>query len=115
MLHSMYTNNPLPQEAEERQDRMMDWNCSNVDIDVMVADLEIGNSNKEQLKKTLQKFKNGLFGGGLGELENCKPAHIKLKPYATPYKGRYYSYSLPKAYEYICKKEIQRIWSSSKF
>ena len=69
MLHSMYTDNPLLQEAEEQQDRMMDCNYSKVDIDAMVADLVINDSNKEQLRKTLQKFENGLFGGGLGELK----------------------------------------------
>ena len=80
MLHSMYVDSPLLQEAEERQDRMMDCNYSKVDIDALVADLDIDDSNKEQLRKTLRKFENGLFGGGLGELKNCKPAHIKLHP-----------------------------------
>ena len=56
---------------------MMDCNYSKDDIDMMVTDLEIDNSNKEQLKKTLRKFENGLFGGGLSELKNCKPDHIK--------------------------------------
>ena len=103
----MYTGSPLLKEAEERQGKMMDCNYSKVDIDAMVADLEIDNSNKEQLKKTLRKFENGLFGGWLGKLKNCKPVHIKLKPGATPYKGKHYN--LPKAYEYTCKKEIQRM------
>ena len=85
----------------------MDCNYSKVDIDAMVVDLDISDSNKQQLKKTLRKFEDGLFGGGLGTLTNCKPAHIKLKPGASPYKGRYYN--LPKAYEYTCKKEIQRM------
>ena len=107
MLHSMYTDSPLLQEAEERQDKMMDCNYSKVDIDAMVVDLDINNSNKQQLKKTLRKFENGLFGGGLGTLKNCKPAHIKLKPGASSYKGRYYN--LPKAYEYTRKKDIQRM------
>ena len=87
MLHSMYTDSPLLQEAEERQEKMMDYNYSQVDIDAMVADLEIDNSNKEQLKNTLQKFENSLFGKGLGNLKNCKLAHIKLKPSASLYKG----------------------------
>ena len=78
MPHSMYTDSALLQEAEERQDRMMDCNCSKVDIDVLVVDLDINDSNKEQLRKTLRKFEDGLFGGGLGELKNCKPACIKL-------------------------------------
>ena len=103
----MYTEGPLLQEAEEQQDKMMDCNYSKVNIDAMVTDLDIDDSNKEQLKKTLRKFENGLFGWGLGKLKNCKTAHIKLKPGASPYKGRYNN--LPKAYEYTCKKEIQRM------
>ena len=101
MLHSMYTDSPLLQEAKERQDRMVDCNYLKVDIDVMVVDLDINDSNKKQLKKTLKKFEGGLFGGGLGTLKNYKPAHIRLKPGATPYNGRYYN--LPKAYKYTCK------------
>ena len=107
MLHSMYTDSPLLPEAEERQDRMMDCNYLKVDIDAIVIDLDINDSNKQQLKKTLKKFEGGLFGGGLGTLTNCEPAHIKLKPGATPYKGRYYN--LPAAYKYTCKKEIERM------
>ena len=107
MLHCIYTNSPLLQEVEQQQDKMMDYNYSKVNIDAMVADFELNDSNKEQLKKTLRKFENGLFGGGLGEVKNCKPARIKLKPGASPYKGRYYN--LPKAYEYTCKKEIRRM------
>ena len=64
-------------------------------------------SNKKQLRKTLRKSENGLFGGGLGKLKNCEPAHIKLKPDAKPFKGRYYN--LPKAYEYTTKIEIERM------
>ena len=66
MLHSMYTDRPLLHEAEERQDKMMDCNYSKVDIDAMVADLDIEDNNEEQLKKILRKFEHGLFGGGLG-------------------------------------------------
>ena len=53
MLHSMYTDSPLLQEAEERQDKMMDCNYSKVGIDAMVVDLDIDDSNKQQPKKTL--------------------------------------------------------------
>ena len=89
---------------------MMDCNYSKVDIDAMVADLDINGSNKEQLRTTLQKFENGLFGEGLGQLKNFKPVHIKLKPGAIPFKRRYYN--LPKAYKYTAKKEIQRMVDS---
>ena len=100
----MYKNSLLLQEAQEQQARMVDYNYSKVGIDVMVAYLETDNSNKKQLRKTLRKFENGLFGGGKGELKNCKPAHIKVKHGVKAFKGRYYN--LPKAYEYTCKKEI---------
>ena len=55
MFYSMYTDSPLLQEAKEQQDRMMNCNYSKVDIDAMVADLDIDNSNKEQLRKTFTK------------------------------------------------------------
>ena len=70
MLHSMYTDSPLLQEAEERQDKMMDCNYLKVDIDDMVVDLDITDSNKKQLKMALRKFDDGLFGGRLGTLNN---------------------------------------------
>ena len=47
MFYSMYIDSSLLQEAEEQQDKVMDCNYSKVDIDVMVADLDIINSNKE--------------------------------------------------------------------
>ena len=78
-----------------------------VDVDALVVELDIDNSNRKQLRATFRKFKKGLFGGGLSKLTNCESPHIKLKPGVVPYKGRYYN--LPKAYEYIAKKEIQRM------
>jgi glutamate synthase domain-containing protein 2 len=57
----------------------------------------------------LRRFENGLFGGGLGKLTNVKPARIKLKPGAKPFEGRYYN--LPKAYEAVAKREIERLVS----
>ena len=38
MLHSMYTNNPLLQEVEERQEKMMDCNYLILHIDRHVID-----------------------------------------------------------------------------
>ena len=43
----MYTDSPLLQEAEEKQDKMMNCNYSKIDIDSIVADLDIDNSNKK--------------------------------------------------------------------
>ena len=72
---------------EEHQSKMLDYNYSKVDIDAMVSSLDIDESNKEKLRKTLWKFERGLFGGRLGTLWNSKPTHIKLKLGAIPYKG----------------------------
>ena len=46
MLYSMYTNSPLLQEAEERQDKMMDCDYTKVDIDALVSELDIDNSSR---------------------------------------------------------------------
>ena len=73
----------------------------------MVSSLDIDDDIKQRLRKTLSKFEKGLFSGGLGKLKHCKPAHIKLKPGAVPYKDQYYN--LPKAYKYTAKKEIQQM------
>ena len=53
------------------------------------SDIEFQPEDERCYKNTLRKFEHGLFGGGLGKLRNCKPTHIKLKPRAIPYKGRY--------------------------
>ena len=109
MLYSMHTDSPLIKEAEERQNKMLDANYSKVDINKMVNNLEITNVSKSKLLRVLRRFENGLFGGGLGKLTNVKPARIKLKPGAEPFKGRYYN--LPKAYEAVAKREIERLVS----
>ena len=103
----MYTDSSLLQEAEERPNKMLDCNYSKVYIDALVSSLDIDDNNKQRLRKT-SKFEKRLFGGGLGKLKHCKPAHIKLKPGVVPYKGRYYN--LPKAYEYTAKKEKFNGW-----
>ena len=86
---------------------MFDCNYSKVDVDAMVAELDIDDSSKDRLRSTLRNFEKGLFGGGLGKLKHCKPAHIKLREGFVPHKGQYYN--LPKLYEYTAKKEIQRM------
>ena len=105
MIYSIQTDSLLLQEVEVRQNKILDCNYSKVDVDAMVSSLDIDNDYKQRLQKTLGKFEKGLFGGGLGKLKHCKPAHIKLKPGVVLYKGRYYN--LPKAYKYTAKKEIQ--------
>mmetsp|Transcript_40146 Transcript_40146/g.40674 ORF Transcript_40146/g.40674 Transcript_40146/m.40674 type:complete len:134 (-) Transcript_40146:260-661(-) len=79
----------------------------------MVTDLDIEDSNKEQLKKTLRKFEHAwsfrCWRVTRHAIKNCKPAHIKLKPGATSYKGRYHN--LPKAYMYILVRKRFNVWS----
>ena len=94
MLYSMHTDSTLLREAEERQNLMLDCNYSKVDVDAMVAELDIDDNSRDQLRSTQRKFEKGLFGGGLGKLKHCKPAHIKLREGFIPHKGRYYN--LPK-------------------
>ena len=106
MLYSIHTDSPILQEAEERQNCILDSDYSKVDIASMVAGLEITETSKVKLKNTLEKFPE-LFGGGLGKLKNCKPATIKLKEGSKPYAGLFYKF--PQAYVKSAKKEIQRM------
>ena len=46
MLYSMHTDSPLLQEAEERQNKMLDCNYSKMDIDAIVSSLDIDGNNK---------------------------------------------------------------------
>ena len=109
MLYSMHTDSPILQEAEERQNKMLDCDYSKVNIGNMLSDVDIDSSSKDKLKIILYIFIPGLFGRDLGKLQNGKPAQIKLKPNALLYKGRYCNIS--KAYERVAKKEIERMVS----
>ena len=101
----MYTDSLLLKKTEDRQNKTMDWDYLREDICIMVPDLNITNSNKDSQRGALRKFKNRLFSGGLGDLKNFKPSHIKLKPGAIPYKARYYN--LLKTYKHSVKKARQ--------
>ncbi|OEU07148.1 hypothetical protein FRACYDRAFT_251631 [Fragilariopsis cylindrus CCMP1102] len=59
MLYSMHTDSPLLQDAEERQNKMLECNYSKVNIDAMVNDLDIDATNKEKLKKDPPKVRKG--------------------------------------------------------
>lgn len=93
----LYSDRPILQEVEECQNMMTDCNYLKVDIDALVVDLDIDNSNREQLRTTLKNFEKWLFGGGLGKLKYSKPAYIKIKLGVVLHKGTYYN--LLKAFE----------------
>ena len=76
-LYNIHIDSPILQQMEERQGRILDANCTKVDIDVMVDEFDIQQSSKRALNSTLKKFPK-LFGGGLGLLD-MEPVSIKFE------------------------------------
>jgi hypothetical protein len=75
ILHMLYNaaNEPdILQEAEKRQNRILDAEYRKVEVDPCVQELKhLTMDEKKMLSKTLKKFPT-LFGGGLGMI-NIKP------------------------------------------
>ncbi len=76
MVYDMHMQSPILQQEEERQGKILDCDYSKVDIDNMVAKLDINRDTKRKLAKTLKKFKT-LFGSGLGNV-NIEPVDLKI-------------------------------------
>jgi hypothetical protein len=75
------------QEAETRQNRIVDDDYRKVEVDIFVEELKhLTMDEKQILSKTLKKFPT-LFGGGLGIL-NIKPVRLELIDVAKPYHTR---------------------------
>jgi hypothetical protein len=78
-LHMLYhaANEPdILQEAEKRQNRILDADYSKVEVDTFVQELKhLAMDEKQILSKTPKKFPT-FFGGGLGML-NIKPARLE--------------------------------------
>ena len=91
---------------EESNERILDADYTKVDTPTMVNELDISKESKRNLQHRLKKFPE-LFGGGLGCLNNQKPASMKLKKGTKPHTQRYYS--IPKAYYEPAKTEVNRI------
>ena len=105
-IYSLTQDATVIQEAEKRQNRILDADYSAVDIDNYVDELkDLTTVEKEQLKFTLHKHPN-LFQGGLGVL-NVPPVHLQLKPGATPYHA--VPYPVPQAVRSTTKVEIDRL------
>jgi hypothetical protein len=105
MIYNLHTDSPILKEHEEREAAILDTNYPKVDINIMVNELDIEESSKLKLKRTLKQFPT-LFGGGLGRL-NIPPVSIELKKDVKPYQGRYYNIS--KAFESSTRKEVERM------
>jgi hypothetical protein len=80
ILHMIYhaANEPeILQEAEKRQNRILDADWRKVEVDPFVEELKhLTIDEKQILGETLKKFPT-LFGGGLGML-NIKPVRLEL-------------------------------------
>ena len=84
MLYSMHTDTPLIKEMEEHNERIFNADYTKVDTPTMVNELDISEESKQNLQCRLEKFLE-LFGGGLGCLNNQKPALMKLKKGTKPH------------------------------
>jgi hypothetical protein len=78
ILHMLYNaaNEPyILQEAEKRQNHILDADYRKVELNHFVQELEhLNEDEKKTLGNTLKKFPT-LFGGGLGML-NIKPVRL---------------------------------------
>ena len=104
-LYAMSVN-PVLEEAEQRQARILDADYSKPDIDEYVKELQyLSVEEQQQLSEVLNQFPT-LFGGGLGRL-NIPPIDLKLKPGAQPYHAR--PYPVPQSLYPTTKKEMGRL------
>jgi hypothetical protein len=103
ILHMLYNaaNEPdILQEAEKRQNRILDADYRKLEVDIFVQELEhINKDEKQTLGKTLEKFPT-LFGGGLGML-NIKPVRLELMDGTKPYHAR--PFPVPQSLEVTAK------------
>jgi hypothetical protein len=87
MLYHAENEPNILQEAEKRQNRILDASYRKVEVDPFVQELEhLTEDEKQTLGKTLKKFPT-LFGGGLGML-NIKRIKLELIDGSKPYRAR---------------------------
>jgi hypothetical protein len=107
ILHMLYhaANEPdILQEAEKRQNRILDAEYRKVELDPFVEELKHLTMDKKQiLGNTLKKFPT-LFGGGLAML-NIKPAKLELIDGAKTYHAR--PFPVPQSLEATTKTEMK--------
>jgi hypothetical protein len=106
MFYNAANEPDILQEAEKRQNRILDADYRKVEVDPFVQELEhLTEDEKQILSKTLKKFPT-LFGGGLGKL-NIKPVKLELIYGAKHYHAR--PLPVPQALEENTKTEIKRL------
>jgi hypothetical protein len=106
MLYNAANDPDILQEAEKRQNRILDADYRKVEVDPFVQELaHLTQDEKQVLGKTLKKFPT-LFGGGLGML-NIKPVKLELIDCAKPYHAR--SSPVPQSLEVYTKTEIKSL------
>jgi hypothetical protein len=90
ILHMLYhaANEPdILQEAEKRQNRILDADYRNIEVDTYVQELvHLTKEEKQVLGETLNQFPT-FFGGGLGMLD-IKPVKLEFIDGAKPYHVR---------------------------
>jgi hypothetical protein len=109
ILHMLYNaaNEPdILQEAEKRQNHILDAEYRKVEVDPFVQELKhLTMDEKQILGKTLKKFPT-LFWGGLGMI-NIKPVKLELIDGAKPYHAR--PFPVPQSLEATTKTEMKRL------
>jgi hypothetical protein len=87
MLYNAVNEPDILQEAEKRQNRILDADYRRVQVDPFVQELRhLSEDDKQVLGKTLKNLPT-LFGGGLGML-NIKPVKLELIDGAKPCHAR---------------------------
>jgi hypothetical protein len=106
MLYNAANEPDILQEAEKRQNRILDADYHKVEVDPFVQELaHMTEDEKQTLDKTLKKF-TALFGGGLGML-NIKPVKLELIDGAKPYHAR--PFPVPQSLEVTIKTEMKKV------
>ncbi len=98
--------NPVIQEAEERQARILDADYSKIDIEEYFKELQYLSVQEQDLLASVLSSFPTLFGGGLGRL-NIDPIHLELKPDAVPYAAR--PFPVPQSLHRTTKVEMNRL------
>ena len=108
LYHTAINRNSTPvlAEAEKRQNRILDADYSQVQLDEFVRELKHLTIEEQTMLLKVLKSHPTLFGGGLGVL-NVKPIHLELKPGAQPYHAR--PFAIPQAYRATTRKEVDRL------
>jgi hypothetical protein len=106
MLHHAANEPDILQEAEKRQNRILDADYCKVEVDPFVEELKhLTMDEKQVLGQTINKLPT-LFGGGLGML-NIKPVGLYLIDGAKPYHAR--PFPVPQSLEATTKTEMKRL------